>query len=622
MSIRACRHTALAVCVMSILLSSRAGAQDLVDQWLFVKTGPAAVLLNPSSSSVVVATVAVGTRVQTLRLEDGWYLVRVPKAANERAPVSGWVPAAILSPVKVEVPTVPKAAYPELPTQIPTTSAASSQGSAVAGLRKVEVPTVPKTAHAESPTQIPAAAAASSQGSAVAGLPIDLRSGQDAPGAQQVAYDYTALYQTLNPSIVKVFSDAGSGSGFLVSNDGLVATNHHVVRNSRYLGVQFADGHKVAANVVTLDPQFDLAILKINRQAVSGIQPLTLLPSERDHEVKAGTPVVAFGSPLSQTFLMTQGIVAKVEDSVLLGDFVIEPGNSGGPLVTLKGEVIGINTFGVRAISGAVRVTALRNVLASSAVSTYDAPDPPAALLLTVPAQRYPIDKLKEKIANEPLNPKVYRLDANKFTITAMTPVLVGKTVVQEDLIQARNRMTRRGKKITDPTWREADTPFYEWMRNTESALDDVVTFEIKPDFGTTTGSKWAAALSAVAAGINRTPTTPVHQTMEFKAEFQDFKLYRDNELITPVHPGRAITEASFEAEYLTFVDEAYSGMYSYLPEVFLTGTNYRLEVFDAREPGRAHAVLALPASHPLIQQIRRDFAHLQSPTSAGSPQR
>ena len=202
MSIRACRHTALAVCVMSILLSSRAGAQDLVDQWLFVKTGPAAVLLNPSSSSVVVATVAVGTRVQTLRLEDGWYLVRVPKAANERAPVSGWVPAAILSPVKVEVPTVPKAAYPELPTQIPTTSAASSQGSAVAGLRKVEVPTVPKTAHAESPTQIPAAAAASSQGSAVAGLPIDLRSGQDAPGAQQVAYDYTALYQTLNPSIV------------------------------------------------------------------------------------------------------------------------------------------------------------------------------------------------------------------------------------------------------------------------------------------------------------------------------------------------------------------------------------------------------------------------------------
>jgi hypothetical protein len=435
---------------------------------------------------------------------------------------------------------------------------------------------------------------------------------QQGPAAQTIAYDYGALYESLNPSIVKVFADGGHGSGFLVSADGLIATNHHVVRNSRHLSVQFADGRKVAAHVVTLDPRFDVAVLKINRAAVGGVKPLQLLPAERDGEVKAGTPVLAFGSPLSQTFLMTQGIVAKVEEGVLLGDFLIQSGNSGGPLVTLKGEVIGINTFAEKSISGAVRVTALRNILASPVVTGYNATEPAATPLPIVPSQRYPTEALKEKIASEPFDPKVYRLDARKFSVTAMTPVLVGKTVVQEDLIQARNRMTRRGKKITDPTWREADTPFYEWMRSAESALDDVVTFEVKPDFGTTTGSKWASALTAIAAGVSKTPMSPVHQTMEFKAEFQDFKLYRDNELITPVHPGRAITEASFEADYFTFIDEAYSGMYSYLPDVFLTGNSYRVEIFDAREPGRAHAIIPLPSSHALIQQLRRDFVHFR----------
>jgi len=129
--------------------------------------------------------------------------------------------------------------------------------------------------------------------------------------AQQIAYDYSALYEALNPSIVKIHTDSGSGSGFLVSSEGLIATNHHVVRNSRYLAVQFADGRKVAAHVVTLDPQHDVAILKINASVVGALKPLALLLQERESEVKAGMPVLAFGSPLSQTFLMTQGIVGE-----------------------------------------------------------------------------------------------------------------------------------------------------------------------------------------------------------------------------------------------------------------------------------------------------------------------
>ncbi|MEO7135590.1 MAG: hypothetical protein ABI024_15385 [Vicinamibacterales bacterium] len=72
---------------------------------------------------------------------------------------------------------------------------------------------------------------------------------------------------------------------------------------------------------------------------------------------------------------------------------------------------------------------------------------------------------------------------------------------------------------------------------------------------------------------------------------------------------GRQITEPSLNSTYLTFVDEAYSGMYSYAPEVFMKGKQYRFDVFDAREPGKVDRSIVVNEDSKLIQQIRRDFA-------------
>src|SRR5205823_5772071 len=106
-------------------------------------------------------------------------------------------------------------------------------------------------------------------------------------------------------------------------------------------------------------------------------------------------------------------IISKVEDGVVLGDFLLQPGNSGGPLVNLSGEVVGINTFGEGGISGAVRVARLREILRN--IDSAALGDEPAAdLLPTLSAKRYPTEILKEKILSEKLDWQTYRFEAGK----------------------------------------------------------------------------------------------------------------------------------------------------------------------------------------------------------------
>ena len=162
------------------------------------------------------------------------------------------------------------------------------------------------------------------------------------------------------PSVVRIEAQAGFGggvgSGFVIDADGYIVTNNHVIAVgagvARTISVTLSDGSVYQAQVIGRDPRSDLAVLKID---ASG---LPALPLARLDDVRVGDPVIAIGYPLDLDrgegagFTVTHGIVSQknraIQDLGILGavqtDAPINHGNSGGPLVNMKGEVVGVNT--------------------------------------------------------------------------------------------------------------------------------------------------------------------------------------------------------------------------------------------------------------------------------------
>jgi hypothetical protein len=422
-----------------------------------------------------------------------------------------------------------------------------------------------------------------------------------AAAAQSVAFDYSAIYEHAKTAVVTVTTEDGSGSGFLVTPFGHIATNYHVVRGSKYLAAQFADGRKVRAQIVAYNAMADMALIKVNSSLTAAIDPLTLLPEENDSSIKVGTPVAALGSPLNQDFVMTQGILSKVTDGIVLGDFVLQPGNSGGPLLNRNGDVIGMSTFGEGRFAGAIRIDPLREILSSGLILESVDVEPPTDMLPALSEHGYPVQVLNLKLQQEPFNGDAYRIDAGDFTVIAVTPVLIAQI--------------QRAIQGLGTTPHEQQEPFYGWQQTTESALALAVRFQIEPKTDLTTRSKWSKAL-AMLFMLGQTGTLDE----EFKGQFLQFRLYRDGELIQPVTPGRHVVDGEPSGKHSRLKEAGYGGMYVYEPSEFLVGSNFRMEIVDARRPQQVHSTMEFTEDSRLIRQIRSDFSYKVALTPATAP--
>ena len=136
------------------------------------------------------------------------------------------------------------------------------------------------------------------------------------------------------------------GSGFIISADGYILTNNHVIADADEILVRLADRSELKAKLIGTDPRSDVALLKIDGK------DLPVLKLGKSQDLKAGQWVVAIGSPFGFDHTVTQGIVSAIGRSLpnenyvpfIQTDVPINPGNSGGPLFNLAGEVVGINS--------------------------------------------------------------------------------------------------------------------------------------------------------------------------------------------------------------------------------------------------------------------------------------
>lgn len=373
----------------------------------------------------------------------------------------------------------------------------------------------------------------------------------------------TDVFERSRRSVFLVETESGHGSGFLVDRSGLVVTNHHVIGSGRYLAVGVDPRHKYAAVVIARDPVRDLALIRIHPTAVENVTPLPLAGAAAGR-VKAGERVLAIGSALTgDGTVLTAGMVSRVTDDTFIADLNVNSGTSGGPLLNLAGDVVGICTFYMKApagpgLAGIMRAdTVLAFVDGASARAPREIPSP-ERLPVASPTP-YPAAALLER-ALAIRDPSAYGVKINGMRIDVLTPPVVYLLGHEQEL-------------------RKAEGQRYGWLTHS-AEMEAIVAIRAVPELISVPG-----------------------EPLRFARDLQRLRLLRNGVEVVPIVPGRFCSSSTAQTSLRQ--PAGCFALYQYEPAAFAPGADLELHVFSDHTR-KAH-VWKLPTA--LVTRVWSDFA-------------
>ena len=392
------------------------------------------------------------------------------------------------------------------------------------------------------------------------------------PAAREIAPEIV-VYNQVKRGVIRVEAGLKHGTGFFIDTlGGLVVTNDHVLAGERAVSVALDTSRRVAAQVVVRDHDADLALLRLSASACPDCPRLRMARQDSAGAIVVpGERIIAVGFPLSQQSTVTSGIASSVRERVIISDVNINPGSSGGPLLNLAGEVVGVNTFAEQGehgpgVSGSILISQLAPLLKRAADTLSALPVPVLTVLPTLSGPAYPLTELRA--AAESVPPDAYddlqEYKAGNFILTFSTPVANFVYFEKYEKEIAKDRRKREARAGLSEEERYSDVgAFRDWIDYVGELTSPAVSVLVVPKHGETFGSALGRALSA--AGGYR----PGRAKYVFKGDVQDVEWYRNGELANSVVGGRAPQRVYVSDAWVEMKDVAYRGLYVFDPAVF-----------------------------------------------------
>ena len=428
------------------------------------------------------------------------------------------------------------------------------------------------------------------------------------PAAREMSEE-VVIFRKTRDAVFTIHGDRAEGSGFLVDKAGLILTNSHVIQSSSRISVQLNRNTRVPATLLAEDKQKDIAVLRVAPEVISGVPVLKIADRPAADLSFEGEKVIAVGSPLNQTRILTSGIVSKIEERVIISDVNINPGNSGGPLINMDSEVIAINTFGDYefgigpGVTGSIVISLALSLLDQARGRLHEEP-PPSTLLPVAPEVPFPVEGLRWA-AERCGKASNYTLKAPGFDIQIYTPSRqYFLTEVSTDPLTEKRRRREAAAGI-DPSemYDPLGDRFREWHEYV-GAYSPLVIVVVEPDVGETAGSVLSNLLGEVAPDRSRSPYYYGSSTPEFKSDLQDLELLDGNSAVPEVFRAMGIMPVSISRGSARMEDIAQEGVIVFLPEVFKS-PNLRLRILDRKKPGQ---IIDVPIPQACREQILADF--------------